>query len=98
LGRNDVQLSARVIARETLRHTPAGVPILAVTLRHESRQIENSVPRQVELAIDAVAVGELAQQMNSVEVGTQVHVAGFLASRSKLSSRVVLHVNRFEIE
>lgn len=45
-----------------------------------------------------MAVGELAQRMNSVEAGTAVQVTGFLASRSQLSSRVVLHVNEFEIE
>jgi primosomal replication protein N len=98
LSGNEVRLSARVIARETLRHTPAGVPILALTLRHESRQVEGGVARQVGFEIEAMAVGELAQNMNSVEAGTAVQVAGFLASRSKLSSRVVLHVNEFEIE
>ena len=98
MGGNEVRLSARVIARETLRHTPAGIPILVLTLRHESRQVEGGMPRQVEFEIEAMAVGELAQSMNSVEAGTAVQVTGFLASRSRLSSRVVLHVNEFEIE
>jgi primosomal replication protein N len=98
LGGNEVRLSARVIARDTLRHTPAGVPILAFTLSHESRQVEGGVLRQVGFEIEAMAVGELAQSMSSVEAGTAVRVTGFLASRSKLSNRVVLHVNAFEIE
>ena len=87
-----------MIARETLRHTPAGVPILALTLQHESRQVEGGMPRQVGFEIEAMAVGELARQMDSIEAGSTLRVEGFLASRSKLSTRLVLHVSEFEIQ
>ena len=95
---NRVSLSGTVSAREPLRFTPAGVPVLKLTLDHRSTQDEASVPRQVEATIDAVALGPVAARMDGVQIGQSVRVSGFLANRSRRSSRVVLHVNEFEIE
>ena len=95
---NEVRLNAQVIGREALRHTPAGVPILAFIVKHESTQIEGGVSRQVGFEVDAMAVGEVAQRMDTVEAGRRVRLQGFLASRSRLSARIVLHVNQFEFE
>jgi len=87
-----------VLHRETLRHTPAGVPVVVLTLRHESDQLEGGMRRQVGFELEAIALGEVARRMDSVPAGSAVRITGFLASRSKLSSRVVLHINEFEIE
>ena len=95
---NQVRLAGTVVAREALRHTPAGVPVLTFTVKHESTQVEGGVPRQVGLEIDAMAMGDVAQSMSALQAGQAVRLAGFLASRSRLSTRVVLHVNQFEIE
>ena len=96
--RNEVKLNGTVVARETLRHTPAGIPILSLTVQHESTQVESGISRQVGFEIDAMAVGEMAQRMDVLQAGSKVRLAGFLASRSKLSTRIVLHVNQFEPE
>jgi primosomal replication protein N len=56
------------------------------------------MPRQVKFEIDAVAAGETAQQMDPVRPGQRVRVRGFLATRSRLSARIVLHVNQFVLE
>ena len=95
---NEVRLSAQVVGREALRHTPAGVPILAFIVKHESTQVEGGVSRQVGFEVDAMAVGEVAQRMDAVQAGRRVRLQGFLASRSRLSARIVLHVNQFEFE
>jgi primosomal replication protein N len=96
--RNEVRLGGTIVAREALRHTPAGVPILAFTLKHQSMQVEGAVPRQVGFEIEAMAMGDVAQGMNALQVGQRVRLAGFLANRSRLSTRVVLHVNQFKFE
>jgi primosomal replication protein N len=96
--RNEVKLNGTVVAREALRFTPAGIPILSLTLQHESTQVESGISRQVGFEIDAMAVGETAQRMDLLQAGSKVRLAGFLASRSKLSTRIVLHVNQFEPE
>ena len=95
---NEVRLSGEVIGREALRHTPAGIPILAFAVKHHSKQIEAGTPRLLDFEIDAMAVGETAQSMNVMQAGQKVHLRGFLASRSRRSSHVVLHVAQFEFE
>ena len=95
---NAVRLSGRLLTREALRYTPAGVPVLTFTLVHESQQIEARAPRQVSLEIDAVAIGGVALELNKVEQGGAVRVRGFMANRSKRSRRAMLHVNEFDIE
>ena len=96
--RNEVCLSGTIAAREALRYTPAGIPVLALTLEHESGQIEGGVARRVALQIDVIAVGALAQPMDRLQIGQPVSVRGFLANRSRRSRRVMLHVNEFEID
>lgn len=95
---NRIELSGEVIEREALRYTPAGLPILALRVRHESTQSEAQMPRQVKVEMDAMAAGEIARQMDAVRIGQRVRLQGFLSARSRLSSRIVLHVNRFEFE
>lgn len=97
-ARNQVSLSAKVSAREVLRHTPAGIPVVTLTLTHQSTQVEANVPRQVQASIEALALGPVALRMDRLQVAQGVRVTGFLANRSRRSSRVVLHVNEFEIE
>ena len=95
---NAVHLSGRLLSREALRYTPAGIPVLSMTLSHESQQTEARVPRQVSLEIDAIAIGDVAVKLDKVGVGEVVRVQGFLANRSKRSRRAMLHVNEFDIE
>ena len=95
---NAVHLSGRLLSREALRYTPAGIPVLSMTLTHESRQTEARVPRQVSLEIDAIAIGDVALKLDKVGLNKIVRVQGFLANRSKRSRRAMLHVNEFDIE
>lgn len=95
-GANLVRLTATVVTRDTLRFTPAGIPLIDLTLRHESTLIEAQLPRLVQATVDAVVLGELAREMDRLKVGQVITVTGFLANRSRRSTRVVLHVNEFE--
>jgi len=54
--------------------------------------------RQVGFELEAMAMGDVAKRLESVAAATALRVTGFLAARSKLSSRIVLHINEFEIE
>jgi primosomal replication protein N len=95
---NRVQLGGQVAAREPLRYSPAGVPILTLELLHQSRQQEGGAPRQAAVEIELVAIGEVARRLDAVLPGHRITVTGFLANRSRRSRRVVLHVNEFEID
>jgi primosomal replication protein N len=95
---NHVRLLASLIGREELRYTPAGVPVLNLRLAHRSRQMEAKHPREVELEMQAVAIGAVAQRLAALPDGQALALTGFLANRSRRSIQVVLHVNEFEIE
>ena len=95
---NQVELTGEVIEREALRFSPAGIPILAFRLRHSSTQSEAQRARQVDFEIDAMAAGETAQRLQALQTGQRVRLQGFLTARSRLSSRIVVHVNRIEFE
>lgn len=90
-------LIGEVVQIDTLRYTPAGIPLLSFVLHHLSEQIEAGMKRKVECDVNAVVMGELAEQSQVVKVGTQLKVSGFIAKRSLKSTQLVLHLNTLEI-
>ena len=89
-------MQGALIHKETLRYTPAGIPLLSLTLQHASEQLEAGLMRKVECEVNAVAMGELALKTQNIEPGTPVDVSGFLARRSLRSTQLVLHINTIE--
>lgn len=90
-------LIGEVVQIDTLRYTPAGIPLLSFVLHHLSEQIEAGMKRRVECDVNAVVMGELAERSQAVKVGTQLKVSGFIAKRSLKSTQLVLHLNTLEI-
>ncbi|WP_238865523.1 primosomal replication protein N [Achromobacter xylosoxidans] len=90
---NKLELSARVLECEPLRHTPAGLPALEMVLAHESEVIEAGHPRRVELTISAVALGDLALLLQGT-LGSELQVQGFLAPVRKDSVKFKLHLQQ----
>ena len=89
-------MQGALIHKETLRYTPAGIPLLSLTLQHASEQLEAGLMRKVECEVNAVAMGELALKTQNIEPGTPVDVSGFLARRRLRSTQLVLHINTIE--
>ena len=97
MNRNTVMLDGTLVARDELRHTPAGMPALSFRIGHASGQVEAGLPRNVALEIDGVALGEVAEKLSRVSLEGQYSFEGFLALRSRQSRVPVMHVNRFEL-
>jgi primosomal replication protein N len=97
VNRNTVVLSGALIGRDELRHTPAGTAALNFRIGHASEQIEGGRARSVNLELDAVALGEVAEKLSRTPLQGNYCFEGFLALRSKLSRHPVLHVNTFEL-
>ncbi len=93
---NRIVLNGRIVAIDALRHTPAGIPALNLTLAHHSRQTEAGMEREVECEIAVIALGEQAQQTAHCKVGDSLRIQGFLARKSRNSTHLVLHANRIE--
>ncbi len=94
---NRLVLSGEVTEVADLRYTPAGIPVLAFTLKHASRQMEAGMQRQVECEVPAVAMASLAEAAKGLQVGSAVNAAGFLAKKSLNSRQLILHINELEI-
>jgi primosomal replication protein N len=97
VSRNQVVLTGKLIERNELRHTPAGLPALNFRIGHVSEQIEAGRSRSVSLEIEGVALGEVAQNLSKAAQEAEYRFEGFLAMRSKLSRQPVLHVSGFEL-
>lgn len=92
---NKLALNGVVIGLEPLRYTPAGLPILSFVLQHASEQIEAGMKRKVECDVNAVVIGDIAQQ--HIALGSTLSVQGFLTKRSVKSTQLVLHVTHLKI-
>lgn len=100
MSANSVALTGEIASIETLRHTPAGVPIVNFTLRHRSQQIEAGGARLAAFDVAVVAAGEVAQTAARFRPGEQIALQGFLAARShkgaQVGTQLVLHVTHIE--
>lgn len=95
---NRLALSGEVVSLEVLRHTPAGIPILAFTVHHVSIQNEAGMQRQAECDVPVMAMGDLAKKAAGLKIGNQIRIAGFLAKKSLKNDRLVMHLNELETE
>ena len=76
---NRLVLSATLVQRAALRYTPAGLPALDLSLKHESEVSEDGQPRKVSMEMRAVAIGAVTQTLLALELGADGLYAGFLA-------------------
>lgn len=89
---NRLTLTATMVERDTLRYTPAGIPMLNARVSHASRQAEAGAARDVEFEMAVVFAGKLAETASRMQVGQGLELSGFLAARRKLAKSLVLHV------
>jgi len=93
---NRVDLTGIVTDLGPLRHTPAGIAVIDFAIQHDSVMHEAGAPRQVSARIEAVAFDTLARLLSGAALGRAVRASGFLAARSRRSTRPVLHVTQLE--
>jgi primosomal replication protein N len=93
---NRLTLSGVLAARNALRYTPAGVPVLTFSVAHRSRQREAGADRDVGIEMACVAVEAEARAIAAAPLGIGLKLAGFLAPKGKHSRQLVLHVNEIE--
>ncbi len=88
-------MNATLVERTALRFTPAGIPVLEAQLQHVSQAVEAGITRRLDFALDVIAMGETAQQLARESLGSELAMSGFLAPRSRRSSRLRVHVVDF---
>jgi primosomal replication protein N len=92
---NQVRLRAVPVAKSALRYTPAGVPVAELSLRHDGAVTEAGVERQLGFEFPAVAVGPIALGLDREPLGKVLDVAGFIAPKSRRSSRLIVHITEY---
>ncbi len=88
-------LTATLVERAALRYTPAGLPALDFSLRHESQVTQDGQPRKVTVELRARAIGEITRTVSALELGSEHGFAGFLGSQRN-GRGVVFHVTELD--
>lgn len=96
MKRNEVVIDGRLLKRSELRYTPAGVPVVDLLLGHSSNQIEAGGRREARCEIEAVAIGDMALELNAMKINRPLQIRGFLAQRSVSNRNLVLHIKAVE--
>lgn len=89
---NQLSLQASVIERSVIRYTPAGIPVATVVLAYAGEVLEAGVLRTLNFEINAVAVGKLSADMQTLQAEQQAQFTGFLARKNRNSKSLVFHV------
>lgn len=92
---NHLVLTASLVEIAPLRYTPAGLSAVDVQIEHESELKEASVSRQVKASLRGRALGELAEKIIKLPLGSHCEFEGFLAS-PRNSRSVVFHLTQFK--
>ena len=93
---NRFHCDAILAERDMMRYSPAGIPIVAARLVHESEQVEAGIRRQVGFEIAALAAGDVAGKLEQAELGAQYRFFGFMARKNRNSKSLVFHLTDFE--
>lgn len=78
-----------------MRYTPAGLPAMDLSLKHESEVSEAGQPRKISVEIRAVGIGTVAQKLATLAVGKTAGFAGFLGSQRN-GKGVLFHVTELD--
>ncbi|WP_341459245.1 primosomal replication protein N [Oxalobacter formigenes] len=89
---NLFHLIARPIERESIRYTPAGIPVIAARLWHRSQQMESGTNRNVEFEMPAIAIGDISKEFEKLSSDSFYLFKGFMATKSAKSRSLVFHI------
>ena len=92
---NRLVLSASLAERAAVRYTPAGLPALDLSLKHESEVSEDGQPRQVSMEMKAVAIGAITQPLLALQLGQPGLFAGFVTS-ARNKRGLLFHITSVE--
>ena len=93
---NRFVLRARLVQKDQLRRTPAGVAVLTFIVSHQSFQQEAGLPREVSLDVECIAIGDVGERLDPLELGVELELTGFIAAKSRKSRVLVMHTTEFE--
>jgi primosomal replication protein N len=94
---NQLRIRAKAVGKSALRYTPAGVAVLEATCEHNGSVTEAAVERTLGFAFSAIALGAVAQALDRESLGTTLTLQGFIAPRSRRTTRLLVHVTEYQV-
>lgn len=85
------------MAKSALRYTPAGLAVLEASFQHESSVIEAAAERTLAFEFSAIALGAVAQALDRESLGQPMTLEGFIAPRTRRSTRLVMHITEYRV-
>ena len=92
LSLNHLKLTAHLVAKDAVRYTPAGQPVINCQLQYLGQVEEAESVRKVEINISAIIIGPNFRLIETMEVGQLANFEGFLAHKSLRSKALVFHI------
>lgn len=92
LSLNQLKLTARLIAKDAIRYTPAGQAVINCQLQYQGQVNEAEFLRDVEVNLSAIVIGSLYRTIEMMNVGELAEFEGFLAHKSMRSQALVFHI------
>jgi primosomal replication protein N len=93
---NRLVLSATLVERAAPRYTPAGLPALDISVKHESTVSEDGQARQVSFEMKAVAIGAVTRQLAPLDMGCALDLGGFITS-TRNGRGLLFHITSVEL-
>ena len=94
---NQLRILAKAVAKSALRYTPAGVAVLEASFEHKGGVKEAAAERSLAFEFSAIAVGAVAQALDREPLGTAMTLEGFIAPRSRRTTRLLVHVTEYTV-
>ena len=94
---NQLRIRGKAVAKSALRYTPAGVAVLEASFEHEGTVIEGAGERTLAFEFSATALGAVAQALDREPLGQSMMLEGFIAPRTRRTTRLVVHVTEYKI-
>ena len=95
---NQLRIVATAVAKTALRYTPAGVALWEASFGYQGSVKQAGGERTLVFEFSVIALGAVAQALDREPLGATMTLEGFIAPRSRRSSRLVMHINEYRID
>ena len=93
---NQLRIRGKAVAKSALRYTPAGIAVLEASFEHEGSVTEATAERKLAFEFSAIALGAVAQALDREPLGKPMILEGFMAPRTRRSTRLVMHITEYK--
>jgi primosomal replication protein N len=93
---NQLRIRSKAVAKSALRYTPAGIAVLEASFEHEGTVTEATAARTLAFEFSAIALGAVAQALDREPLGRPMMLEGFIAPRTRRSTRLVMHITEYK--